>query len=575
MDNDGDFVITWADGAQDGNSYGIYGRRYNNNGLPQGSEFRVNNYTTGQQRLSSVAMDGDGDFVVAWASSGQDGSGDGIYAQRYNSAGVAQGAEFRVNTYTTGAQTSPAIAMDDQSFVITWQSANQDGSGTGIYAQRYNAAGTTQDAEFKVNTYTTDDQSQPAIGIDNDGDFVIAWASPQDGNANGVYAQRFDLNLTPTALTLSNTSFNENSLPLSVIGLFSTEDPDNNNTFTYELVSGTGSADNAAFDIVSNELWLNTEANFETKNSYSIRVRSTDQGGLYFEKVFTITVLDVNDAPINITLSANSIVENSPADTEIGTFTSTDEDASNTFTYALAAGTGDTDNASFAIVGDKLQIKVIPDYETKGSYSIRVRSTDQGGLSFEESFTIMVTDENEAPTDVTINVSSIDEGIAANSEVAFLSATDPDGEGEYTFTLVNGTGDDDNDVFEIDGSKLIIKESPDFETKNSYSIRVSATDADGLSVEKTLVISVNEVTAITDIRAFSSSIQLYPNPAKGMTQVNLEGAVMVRILDLSGHLIKETTSVNHIIAIDGIPAGVYMLEFIQKDKTGFKKLVIE
>ena len=106
--------------------------------LPVGSEFRVNTYTTSGQRYPSVAMDSDGDFVVSWQSLGQDGSSYGIYAQRYDNAGVAQGAEFRVNTYTTSQQFYPSVAMDnDGDFVVSWQSFEQDGSNDGIYAQRY------------------------------------------------------------------------------------------------------------------------------------------------------------------------------------------------------------------------------------------------------------------------------------------------------------------------------------------------------------------------------------------------------------------------------------------------------
>ena len=69
---------------------------------------------------------------------GQDAPYSGIYAQRYNAAGAAQGGEFKVNTYTTNFQAGPSIAMErDGDFVITWSSLNQDGSNSGIYAQRY------------------------------------------------------------------------------------------------------------------------------------------------------------------------------------------------------------------------------------------------------------------------------------------------------------------------------------------------------------------------------------------------------------------------------------------------------
>ncbi|MBU8545814.1 MULTISPECIES: beta strand repeat-containing protein, partial [Roseomonadaceae] len=194
MDADGNFVVTWDSSGQDGSGTGIYGQRYNAAGVAQGDEFRVNTYTTNAQSQSSVAMDADGDFVVTWNSSGQDGSGYGIYAQRYNAGGVAQGAEFRVNTFTTGSQSSPDVAMDaDGDFVVVWHSAGQDGSGTGVFAQRYNAAGVAQGDEFQVNTYTAGNQQSADVAMDADGNFVVVWNSAgQDGDLGGVYAQRYN-----------------------------------------------------------------------------------------------------------------------------------------------------------------------------------------------------------------------------------------------------------------------------------------------------------------------------------------------------------------------------------------------
>jgi hypothetical protein len=193
MDSDGDFVVTWDSYGQDGSGYAIYAQRYNSAGVAQGSEFRVNTWTTSDQVFSAIDVDSDGDFVVTWAS-GQDGSGFSIYAQRYNSTGVAQGSEFRVNTWTTSTQILPAIAMDDNgNFVITWQSSGQDGGGNGIYAQRYNNAGVPLGSVFRVNTWTTSAQSSPVIAMDSDGDFVVAWQSlGQDGNNYGIYAQRYN-----------------------------------------------------------------------------------------------------------------------------------------------------------------------------------------------------------------------------------------------------------------------------------------------------------------------------------------------------------------------------------------------
>ena len=196
MDADGDFVVVWNSSAQDGDGKGVYGQRYNAAGVAQGSEFPVNTYTTGHQTFASVAMDSDGDFVVVWESYGQDDvSSKGVYGQRYNAAGGELGSEFLVNTYTTGHQTSPSVAMDaDGDFVVVWESYGQDGDGYGIYGQRYNAAGLKQGAEFPVNTYTTSYQTRPSVAMDADGDFIVVWNSyihPPDSDDYGIFARTY------------------------------------------------------------------------------------------------------------------------------------------------------------------------------------------------------------------------------------------------------------------------------------------------------------------------------------------------------------------------------------------------
>src|SRR5205085_11902955 len=115
--------------------------------------FRGNAFAPNAQTEPAVAADAAGDFVIAWISGGQDGGGYGIYAQRYSAAGAPLGGEVRVNTYTTGNQQSPAVGMDAAGdFVVTWSSNLQDGSSFGVYAQRYNAAGVAQGGEFRANT---------------------------------------------------------------------------------------------------------------------------------------------------------------------------------------------------------------------------------------------------------------------------------------------------------------------------------------------------------------------------------------------------------------------------------------
>ena len=101
------------------------------------NEFQVNTYYAyDQSNPSTTALD-DGGFVVTWQSSNQDGSEDGIFAQRYDASGDSIGSEFRVNTYYSSTQSNPSTtALDDGGFVVTWQSYGQDGSNYRIFAQR-------------------------------------------------------------------------------------------------------------------------------------------------------------------------------------------------------------------------------------------------------------------------------------------------------------------------------------------------------------------------------------------------------------------------------------------------------
>ncbi len=195
----------------------------------------------------------------------------------------------------------------------------------------------------------------------------------------------------PTDITLTPSSVDENKPVGTVVGAFTTTDPEVGDTFTYTLVPGTGDTDNASFTISGSNLLTNAVFNFETKSSYSIRVRTTDAGGLFFEKALTITVINVNEAPTDISLSASSVAQNLPVGTVVGAFSTTDPDLGNTFTYTLVAGPGSDDNGSFTISSSNLLTNAVFVFATKSSYKIRVRSTDFGGLFFEKPFTITIT----------------------------------------------------------------------------------------------------------------------------------------------------------------------------------------
>ena len=203
----GGFVVTWESSTftQDAIGSGIFARRFDANGVPSGGEFQVNSFTSEGPSSPAVATDPAGGFVVVWQNNSIPGPGDrdrdGVFGQRFDDNDAPVGAEFQVNTYTTGAQENPRVAIDgDGNFVVVWESASygsgQDGSLTGVFGQHFLSTGEPSGREFQVNTYTTGDQDEPAIAAGPDGGFVVAWTSggyrgSQDGDGSGIFAQRF------------------------------------------------------------------------------------------------------------------------------------------------------------------------------------------------------------------------------------------------------------------------------------------------------------------------------------------------------------------------------------------------
>ncbi|MDD1469675.1 cadherin domain-containing protein, partial [Dolichospermum sp. ST_sed5] len=125
---------------------------------------------------------------------------------------------------------------------------------------------------------------------------------------------------TPTNLTLSNSTVAENQIIGTVVGNLTNTDPDTGNTFTYSLVTGDGATDNSFFTITGNQLKTNAVFDYETKNSYSVRLRTTDEGGLSFDKQLNISVTDLNDNESFTTTAQPDIID---ADYGEDTITST------------------------------------------------------------------------------------------------------------------------------------------------------------------------------------------------------------------------------------------------------------
>ncbi|MEO1376139.1 MAG: DUF4114 domain-containing protein, partial [Cyanobacteria bacterium J06635_10] len=174
-------------------------------------------------------------------------------------------------------------------------------------------------------------------------------------NSNEVSVLTTRDNNAPTDLTLSNDTIAENQLPLFSfikVGTFTTTDPDTNDTFTYELVTGEGDTDNSSFTIDGDKLIPRDSFDFETKSTYDIRVKTTDFNNESFEKTLTINVTDVLDTPTIRTVTENGndmeIIDltGNPGQTVIANF-EIDRDAaydSNVYFYKVDSDNGNIGN---------------------------------------------------------------------------------------------------------------------------------------------------------------------------------------------------------------------------------------
>jgi RHS repeat-associated protein len=349
------------------------------------------------------------------------------------------------------------------------------------------------DTKTGAYTYTPDAAKINALNTNTSDNFTF---TVSDGTL--TTNQPFAINITgandtPNEPVLNPTQIAENVAIGSTIGKFTTTDPDTSDSFAYSLTTGTGSTNNDLFEIVGDELKLKISPDYETKSSYTVRVKVTDKLGLTNEQTFTISITDVNEPPTQLVINNSQIAENVPANTVVGTFNATTSKG-DTLTYSLVTGEGSTDNQFFEIVDNTIRIKITPDFEIKPNYTVRVKATNQNGLSTEKPFPINITNTNEAPTQVTINSNQLAENSPIDTIVAQLTTTDPDADDSFTYSLAP------NNLFTITGNQLKLIASPDYETKSSYQLQLTSTDKAGLSINQPLTINITDVAEPTILK---------------------------------------------------------------------------
>ena len=299
----------------------------------------------------------------------------------------------------------------------------------------------------------------------------------------------------PTDIALSKTTTTDYQTAGATIGTFTTTDPNVNQTFTYTIVPGL---DGKLFAITGNT--LTTNAILTTATTDSVQVQATDSAGLTFTKTFTITINPTTAAPTDVGLSNVQTITYQPVGTTIGSLSTTDPNAGQSWTYTILPG---LNGNVFAITGNTLQTAAI--YTVPTTYNLLVQTTDTAGLSFTKQLTILVSPTTVAPTDIALSNTTVTTSQPAGTTIGTLSTTDPNAGQSWTYAIVPGL---DGNQFTIAGSSLETGKVLAVTTPTTYSVQVQTTDSAGLTFAKTFTITVSP-SGPTDIALSNTTVAAF------------------------------------------------------------------
>ena len=341
------------------------------------------------------------------------------------------------------------------------------------------------DTVYSLDVSGDDSSTTGVIEGGTQGDTVIIKIGDRIADETGTWQtgtnQSLNLNLyTPTDIILSNNSVEENQASGTLVGILTTVDTSVGDTHTYSLVTGEGDANNASFTITDNRVLTAAIFDFEVKNSYSIRVRSTDHSGLYIEKTFHISILEENEVPVIVEGESTFVIideDGIPTPFSL-TLHATDEDTGDTLTWSVTTpashGTASADGTGLSQVVD-----YTPEEDYSGSDGFVVQVSDGHGGTDAITVYVTINPVNDAPTiaeGTSIEINMSENGAPFAFDLT-LHASDPDGDNitwsidtpaDHGTASVNGTGE----------TKLI-EYQPEYNYYGSDSFVVRISDGHG------------------------------------------------------------------------------------------------
>ncbi len=440
-----------------------------------------------------------------------DSNTDNSYSLTITAAGAGISSSHSISINVSNVNEAPSLITDSSTYFQVNENstavkqivASDPESDTLVYSLQDSSEAEDENL-LQINSATGDVTFKSAPNYESPTDidanntlvFTVAVSDGSFSISKKYYVAVVDVKENPTDISLSSLSVFENSAG-SNFGTISLVDEDPVGVKTI-VMSGSDAVNFEMGPSLSIKFKPTISGDFETKASYSLTLTVTDMDNITLSKTFTLNILDANDAPTSVSITGGSAAENS-AGANFGTLTTTDQDASDTFTYTV---TGGTDAASFEIGSNnilKFKSTVAANFESKSSYSVIVTSTDAGSNTYAETLTVSITNVNEAPAFTTSSTAS-----AAENGTAVLTAAASDPEsGSLTYSL--GSGNDTTKFSITSAGVLTFNRAPDYEIpsdsdeNNTYLVNLIVSDG---SFSTTLALTVtvtdvNEPTALS------------------------------------------------------------------------------
>jgi VCBS repeat-containing protein len=471
--------------------------------------------TVGDQFSSSSYDNHDG--TQKWASdwSETDAGGDGASGGDVHVAS----SQLRIDAGSVGNQASRQVDLSGTSGAILTFDYTNSLSGSDQIEIRVSADGKTYTTLIDGVFSPKSNAGSGAVKLDISGyasasttiQFIVTGVGGGDSLSVDNVQVSYDIGAANSAPTISSNgggttasvTVGENS---TVVTTVTATDVDAGHTLGYSIAGG---ADAGRFTINNStgQLSFASAPSYEApadsggNNVYDVTVQVSDGQGGTDTQALAVTVANVNEAPTDLALSANTVAENAANGTVVGTVSGTDSDTGDTRTYSL------TDNAGgrFAINSSTGQITVanrsLLNYESATSHNLTVRVTDSGGLTYDETFTINVTDVNEAAPRITSNGGGATAliNIAENATaVTRVTASDADTRQTLAYSIVGGA---DAAKFTINSSTgaLSFVSAPNYEVptdsggNNTYDVTVQVSDGNGGVDSQAISVTVTAV----------------------------------------------------------------------------------